>query len=133
MWVGNDVTARSGEQETRAETIHRPCIHTRRRSAVVTLLSECGAIKRGVSSFPPQYEATYYIEDWCDIGDKNICDYIELEISYKRMDGKVLTHNYTLPLNELIDQNYSNPPDTFMGEIPFYLKEINQTLKKFEK
>lgn len=97
------------------------------------LLSECGAIKRGVSSFPPQYEITYYIENWCDIGDKNICDYIEFEISYKRMDGKVIFSKYKLPLNELTDQNYSDPPETFIGRIPFYLKEINKTLKKLQK
>ena len=96
------------------------------------LLSECGAIKRGVSSFPPQYEITYYIENWCDIGDKNICDYIELEISYERMDGKILSCEYRLPLNELTDQNYSDPPETFMGRIPYYLKEIDKNLKKFQ-
>lgn len=97
------------------------------------LLSECGAIKRGISSFPPQYEITYYIENWCDIGDKNICDYIELEISYERMDGKSLSSKYRLPLNELTDQNYSDPPETFMGRIPYYLKEIDKTLKKFQE
>ncbi|WP_059026211.1 hypothetical protein [Gabonibacter massiliensis] len=93
------------------------------------LLSECGAIKRGVSSFPPQYEVTYYIESWGDIGEKNIDEIIELEISYKRMDGKEITNKYALPLNELTDQNYSNPPETFIGQIPHYLQEINKTLK----
>lgn len=93
------------------------------------LLSECGAIKKGVSSFPPQYEVTYYIENWCDLGDRNICDYIELEISYKRMDGRRMKNIYMLPLNEIIDQNYSSPPDTYLGQIPHYLKELNCTLK----
>ncbi|WP_295991743.1 hypothetical protein [uncultured Alistipes sp.] len=97
------------------------------------LLSECGAIKRGISSFPPQHEITYYIESWCDIGEKNICDAIELEITYKRMDGKTLYNEYNLPLNELTDQNYSNPPETFMGRIPYYLNEINKTLKAIQK
>ncbi|WP_262509234.1 MULTISPECIES: hypothetical protein [Sanguibacteroides] len=36
---------------------------------------------------------------------------------------------YALPLNELTDQNYSNPPENFIGQIPHYLQEINKTLK----
>ena len=90
------------------------------------LLSECGAIKRGISSFPPQYEVTYYIESWSNIG-KGIDDYIELEITYERMDGKAFCDRYRLPLNELTDQNYSDPPETYMGRIPYYLKEINNS------
>lgn len=34
------------------------------------------------------------------------------------MDGKEITNKYALPLNELTDQNYSNPPETFIGQIP---------------
>lgn len=97
------------------------------------LLSECGAIKRGLSYFPPQYEIVYYIDSWCDIVDKKICDHIELEIFYERMDGKMLKNSYKLPLNELTDQNYSNPPDTYIGRIAYYLKEIDATLKKLQK
>ncbi len=92
------------------------------------LLSECGAIKRGMSSFPPQYEVTYYIESWRNIGEKKIDDYIELEVTYERIDGKVFCDKYRLPLNELTDQNYSTPPETYMGRIPYYLEKINKTL-----
>lgn len=49
------------------------------------------------------------------------------------MDGKMLMNSYKLPLNELTDQNYSNPPDTYMGRISYYLKEIDTTLKKLQK
>lgn len=97
------------------------------------LLSECGAIKRGVSSFPPQYEVTYYIENWCDIGDKNICDYIEIEISCKRIDGKNLKETFKLPLNEITDQNYSSPPETYMGQIPHYIKSLNDSIKSLSE
>lgn len=83
-------------------------------------LSECGAIKHGVSSFPPQYEVTYYIESWERIKKENISDYIGLEISYKRMDGKRIKNKYTLPLNEITDQYYSSPPETFIGQIPLF-------------
>lgn len=97
------------------------------------LLSECGAIKRGMSSFPPQYEVTYYIESWRNIGEKKIDDYIELEVTYERIDGKVFCDKYRLPLNELTDQNYSTPPETYMGRIPYYLEKINKTLDTLRK
>ena len=113
-----------------AHNVQFEVIQDYKRMGKETLLLS-NAIKRGISSFPPLFEVTYYIDYWSNI--KNSDDYIELKISYKRIDNKKFSNTYKLPLRELAEQNYSTPPDTHMGQIAYYLREINSTLKQKSK
>ena len=93
-------------------------------------LSKSFLFKNGAQFFPSQYEAKYYLNamtDIEDIDDEN--NSVRIEINYERIDGKKYSHIYNLPFNQLINQNHHSPPDTYIGKIPHYLKEIHKTLK----
>ncbi|MBW4359792.1 hypothetical protein [Flavobacterium taihuense] len=92
-------------------------------------LSNLGAMKNGFNSFPPEYEIKYYVHDYSEIYDNDKNEFIKLKIDYKGTDNRKFTEEFHLPFNQLFGQNYSNPPETFIGQIPFYLNEINTTLK----
>lgn len=94
------------------------------------LLSKIGIVENGLNHFPPQYELKYYIGSMTDIYQKDKNGFIELEISYTSSDNRKFSENFKLPFKSLFDQNYSNPPETYIGQIPYYLKEINSTIKK---
>lgn len=93
-------------------------------------LSQSGIFKNNLNIFPPQYEMKYYLAAMTKIDFDNEDSCVKLKISYERSDGKAIEDIYDLPFNQITGQNYSNPPETFMGRIPYYLKEINDTLKK---
>lgn len=96
-------------------------------------LSKAGIFKNNLNVFPPQYEMKFYLASMTKIDYDNEDSFVKLRISYERSDGKVIEDTYELPFNQIIGQNYSNPPETFMGRIPYYLKEISDTLKKIKK
>ena len=89
--------------------------------------------KNGVNVFPPQYELKFYIDSLKNIDYDSCNSYIELEVSYKNMDNKLYKEVYQLPFNQIVGTNYSNPPETYMGQIPYYLKEISKFIKNLPK
>ncbi|MDS1031815.1 hypothetical protein RDV77_04145 [Porphyromonadaceae sp. NP-X] len=93
-------------------------------------LSEIGIVKNGFNVFPPQYELKYYVHSITELYKKDADDNIILEIYYESIDCRTFKENYNLQFNQVFAQNYSNPPETFIGQIPYYLKEINNTLNK---
>lgn len=93
-------------------------------------LSNSGGIRNGVNIFPPNYELRYFIHytQLVDFNDLDSC--IKLKIDYVRLDdSKKYTQIYELPFIEIAGQSYSNPPESYMGQIPFYLKELNENVK----
>jgi hypothetical protein len=97
------------------------------------LISELGIMKNGFNSFPPQYELKYYLHSFTEIYEKEKEESIKFELSYRSSDKRKFTEIIELPFKQLFGQNYSNPPETFMGQIPYYLNEINSTLKSIKK
>lgn len=97
------------------------------------LISDLGIMKYGFSSFPPQYELKYYLHSLTEIYENEKEESIKLQLSYSSSDKRKFTEIIELPFKQLFGQNYSNPPETFMGQIPYYLKEINSTLKSIKK
>lgn len=87
----------------------------------------------GVSSFPPQYEMHYVFDSWDNIKENGDDCYIEFNIEYDGMDGRHFSDkHFRLRLKE-IGKIYSNPPEDAFTQIPYYLKEIDKTLKKMSK
>ena len=66
-----------------------------------------------------------------DYESNNSC--IELEVLYQDIDNKHYREVYKLPFNQIVGTNYSNPPETYMGQIPYYLKEISKLIKNLPK
>jgi hypothetical protein len=92
-------------------------------------ISNLNIVKNGISIFPPQYEVVNNV-DWTENlfpqKEENI---ICLNIAYEGIDGRKYNEVYNLPFNQYVGQHYCNPPATYIGEIPHYLKEINRTIK----
>ncbi|MDD4761057.1 MAG: hypothetical protein PHU66_09650 [Bacteroidaceae bacterium] len=96
-------------------------------------LSECMSFKNGVNIFPSQYELKYYLDSPSDIDYKLEDNFIELEIEYSDMNNNRFKNNiFKLPFNQ-ISSNYSNPPETYMGQIPYYLEKLHSAFGKFIK
>jgi len=96
-------------------------------------ISELGIIKNGFNIFPPQYELKYYINSMIEIHNNDENEIISFELTYESSDKRKFKEFFHLPFNQILGENYSKPPETYMGQIPYYLKEINKTLKKTEK
>jgi hypothetical protein len=92
-------------------------------------LSDTGIFKNGFNIFPPQYELKFYITQATELQSNTADSYVKIEIYYERIDGKTYSNIYELPFNQIIGQNYSKPPETFLGQIPYYLSEIDKKLK----
>jgi hypothetical protein len=93
-------------------------------------LSDIGIAKKGLNIFPPQYELRYYVHSMTKLNVDEKKEILELEITYKDQKGKNYKNSYSLPFNQMFGQNYSSPPDTYIGQVSHYLKEINTTLKE---
>lgn len=92
-------------------------------------LSECMSFKNGVDFFPSQHEFQYYIDLPNDINYDAEDNYIELEIEYSDMKNRRFKNNiFRLPFNQ-IGGNYTDPPESYIGQIPYYLKKLNATVK----
>lgn len=95
--------------------------------------SELGAIKNGVSVFPPQYEFKYYIGRLPQLSREHSEKLIGMTISCKSIDNRRLEKSYNLPFNQIFGQNYSSPPDSYIGQIPYFLDSIKSELKVLRK
>ena len=93
------------------------------------LLSNDGIFKNGFNNFPPQYELSYYIQFIPELKSEVGTVGVEIEISYENSEKDKFENIYILPFNQILGQGYSDPPESFIGQIAYYLKEINGTLK----
>ena len=92
-------------------------------------LSNVGIAKNGMNYFPPRYKLKFYIGSMTKLYENSIEEKIVIKVSYKSLTGKSFSNIFDLPFNQIFGQNYSNPPETYIGQIPYYLKEINKNLK----
>lgn len=96
-------------------------------------LSDCMIFKNGVNIFPPQFELKYYIDKPQDIDYSSDDSFIELELAYSDMHNQKFNQNiFKLPFNQ-IGGNYSDPPESYLGQIPYYLKKLNANIEKLKK
>jgi hypothetical protein len=95
-------------------------------------ISNLNIVKNGINIFPPQYEFVNNI-DWLIESNEDKKDkYIELSINYEGTDGRKFQEVFNLPFYQYLGQHYCNPPETYIGEIAYYLKEINTNIKKIQ-
>ncbi|WP_157909869.1 hypothetical protein [Capnocytophaga cynodegmi] len=95
-------------------------------------LSKTGIAENGMSYFVPNYSFTFHIGQLKNIYNKSINEKIKVEISYESLDDRKFKKLFELPFNQVFGQTYSSPPDTYIGQIAYYLKEINSILKKIK-
>ena len=93
-------------------------------------LSNCYIFKNGFNLFPPLYQIKYYISNPSEIDFSSGDSYIEIELEYNDIyDNKAEVQKFNLAFNQIID-NYSNPPETYIGQISYYLQKVSQSLEK---
>lgn len=95
--------------------------------------SKIGIAQHGMNFFPPQYQLKFDVGFVDDIFQNSKEDYIELEIRYQNLQNRSFQTFFKLPFNQVFGQTYSNPPETYLGQISHYLKEINSTLNNTNK
>jgi uncharacterized membrane protein len=93
-------------------------------------ISCIGAMKYGLNIFPSKERYAYFVDVWTEIGKSKENLQIELDISYEGTDGKKYHNLYNLPLMQLSGQDYTNPPETYIGRIAYFLEKISGSLKK---
>ena len=92
------------------------------------MLSQLNIFKEGVNIFPSGYELHYGLNWWKDIENIGTDDYIELEVRFKDLnDNQYGPNTYTLKFSQ-IESTYITPPETHIGRIAYYLKQINNTI-----
>jgi hypothetical protein len=75
----------------------------------------------------------YYINYPSDIDYSAEDGFIELDLEYSDMHSRRFRHNiFKLPFNQ-IGSNYSDPPESYLGQISYYLKKLNATIEKIKK
>lgn len=91
-------------------------------------LEDVGIFKNGLSIFPPQSLLCYPIHFLSDL--ENIANtIIEIEIVCDTQYKLVIKERYSLVINQILGQGYNNPPDSYIGQIPYFLNEIKNILK----
>ena len=93
------------------------------------LISNAGIFKNGFNVFPPDYELKFHLDWWLEIDTEQEDSHIEIEISYEDIENQKYNYNFKLAFNQLTGQHYTTPPESFMGQIPYYLSEIDKKLK----
>lgn len=91
-------------------------------------LSECNQFQNGINILPSK-EKVNLILNWASSSDLNKQS-IEIKVEYRDINSKNLeSKSYNLLFNQ-IGNHYLTPPETYIGQIAHYLKEISSTIKK---
>lgn len=90
-------------------------------------LSQMPIFNDGVSVYPPKYRLQYYLGESKQM--KDLQETIGLSLSYRDQNKKKYSKHSLLRIKQ-IACFYSNPPETYMGKIAYYLKEIDKKLGK---
>lgn len=88
-----------------------------------------GVVRHGLAYFPSQYGLEYIIAWNKTVAENNFSGCIELEVYYESIGNRQFCQKFELKVNELMGITYTVPPDSYMGQIPYYLNQINNTLK----
>ena len=96
-------------------------------------LSSLPIFSEGVSIFPSGYELHYCLNWWEDLNKEGMDGSVVLEVAFKDIDGRDYgPKRYELKFRQIVS-NYTNPPETYEGQIAYYLKEIDKDMKKLHQ
>lgn len=97
------------------------------------LLSSRPIFSEGVNIFPADYELHYSLNWWENLSKEGMEGSIILEIAFKDLENREYGPNkYELKFRQIVS-NYTNPPETYEGQIAYYLKEIDKDMKKLHQ
>lgn len=97
------------------------------------LLSSRPIFSEGVNIFPADYELHYSLNWWENLSKEGMEGSIILEIAFKDLENREYGPNkYELKFRQIVSC-YTNPPETYEGQIAYYLKEIDKDLKNLHQ
>ena len=88
-------------------------------------LSQMPIFNEGVSIYPPKYRLQYYLGVCKEMN--NLQETIGLSFYYRDQNKNIYNKHTFLKIKQ-IACFYSNPPETYMGKIAYYLQEIDKKL-----
>jgi hypothetical protein len=94
------------------------------------MLSNLGIMKYGLNIFPPQEQLAYLIDSWIEIGKRKDIEnsHIDMSIDYAGIDGKKYSNTYHLLPVQLSGQDYTSPPETYIGKIAYFMEQISKVI-----
>lgn len=92
-------------------------------------LSQLPIFNDGVSIYPPKYRLQYYLGTSDQIN--KLQETIGLNLRYRNQNKKKYAKHTVLRINQIVCF-YSDPPETYMGKMAYYLKEIDMKLGKLD-
>lgn len=96
-------------------------------------LSTVGIAENGLNYFPPNYKMEFFLGYKDKIYEFHKDDRIEMELTYKSLSNVEIKQKFELPLNQILGETRSKPPDTYIGRVAYFLDEIRKELKKTNK
>lgn len=96
-------------------------------------LSDRPLFTSGITMFPPDYEIKYGLNFTQSNHLNDETKFIELKLEYDDMSGKhYYSENFKLYFKQ-ISSSFTNPPDTYIGNIANELKQLNDNVSKLMK
>lgn len=92
-------------------------------------LSQMPIFNDGVSIYPPKYRLQYYLGSCKQIND--LQETIGMKLYYRDQNHKKYSKHSVLRIKQIVCF-YSNPPETYLGKIAYYLGEIDKKLAKLK-
>ncbi|PKB44376.1 hypothetical protein AX016_2595 [Cellulophaga sp. RHA19] len=90
-----------------------------------------GVFKNGVAAFYPNQKFNYYLlnvnkENHTKVNNETI----KIEASYEDITKRKIKTTFDLSIAETSGIGKITPPNTYVGRIPFFLENINKSIKK---
>ena len=96
-------------------------------------LENLGIFNSGLRNFYPKQRFRYYFTDLRKNHEEKISDYLEIKLTYTDILKTVYMKEFHLTLDEITGMLSLSPPDSYIGRIPYELKEIRALLKGLGK
>lgn len=92
-----------------------------------------GIIKNGLQNFYPGQKFKYFFTELVHEHEKKVKDNILFSVSYENLFSKKYNKEINLNLSEVDGAGVTNPPDNYLGRIPYELKGLKEAIKKNNK
>lgn len=95
-------------------------------------LSNKGIVKNGLPYFYSHQIFRYYLTDTSQNSEQKETDYIDVKALYTDTIGRSYDKLFRLHIADIAGETRMSPPETYIGRVSYYLKDIREILKKFE-
>jgi hypothetical protein len=95
-------------------------------------LSSKGIVKNGLPYFYSHQIFRYYLTDTSQNQEQKETDYIDVKALYTDTLGRSYDKLFRLQIADIAGETRMSPPETYLGRVAFYLKEIRNIMCKLQ-